>query len=154
MLKVSLNAVIDTAEARNQIRERAIRGAAIVGTPDGWQVRLKFGREEKTLGVQRANKPRQWISLDRCVRYVKDELGVASFNLLDATQHRPVAGRVVRKDAAERLRRAHAAAEHDAWFRAQVQAALDDPEPAIPDAEVKRRFAAKRAALRKRAAAG
>lgn len=153
MLKTS-NAVIDTADARNQMRERTIRGAAIVGTPDGWQVRLKFGREEKTLGVQRANKPRQWISLDRCVRYLKDELGVASFNLLDATQHRTVSDRVVRKDAAERLRRAHAAAEHDAWFRTQVQAALDDPEPAISDAQVKRRFAAKRAALRKRAAAG
>jgi len=27
-------------------------------------------------------------------------------------------------------------AEHDAWFRAKVQEALDDPRPAIPDDEV------------------
>lgn len=32
--------------------------------------------------------------------------------------------------------RAAAAAEHDAWFRAQVQAALDDPSPSIPHEEV------------------
>jgi hypothetical protein len=146
--------VIDTAAARDRVREQALRSAAIVGATGGWQVRLKFGREELLLGVQRANRPRQWISLDRCVRYVKEELGVTSFDLLDATRHRPApAARGVRKDAAERLRRAHAAAEHDAWFRAQVQDALDDSEPAAPDSEVRRRFAAKRAALRKRATA-
>ena len=30
------------------------------------------------------------------------------------------------------MRRAHEAAEHDRWFREQVQAALDDPSPGIP----------------------
>jgi len=37
-------------------------------------------------------------------------------------------------------------AEHDNWFRAKVQKALDDPRPAIPHAEVKLHFAQKRAA--------
>ena len=42
------------------------------------------------------------------------------------------------------------AAEHDAWFRAKVQEALDDPRPAIPHKEVKAHFAKRRtAALRK-----
>ena len=35
--------------------------------------------------------------------------------------------------------------EHDAWFRAKVQEALDDPRPAIPDAKVAAYFAERRA---------
>jgi DNA-damage-inducible protein J len=39
---------------------------------------------------------------------------------------------------------------HDAWFRAKVQQALEDPRPAIPNDEVKARFAERRAvAMRK-----
>ena len=35
---------------------------------------------------------------------------------------------------------------HDAWFRAQVQEALDDPRPAIPAEEVEAEFAQRRGA--------
>jgi hypothetical protein len=42
------------------------------------------------------------------------------------------------------------AREHDAWFRAKVQEALDDPRPAIPHKQVEAEFAKRRAnALRK-----
>jgi DNA-damage-inducible protein J len=42
------------------------------------------------------------------------------------------------------------AAEHDAWFRAKVQEALEDPRPAIPHEEARAHFANRRsAALRK-----
>ena len=41
-------------------------------------------------------------------------------------------------------------AEHDAWFRAKVREALDDPRPAVPHEQVKQHFARRRAAaLRK-----
>jgi antitoxin (DNA-binding transcriptional repressor) of toxin-antitoxin stability system len=36
--------------------------------------------------------------------------------------------------------------DHDAWFRAQVQEALDDPHPGIPSEEVEAHFARRRAA--------
>ena len=148
------HAIIDTAQAREMMLANAIRGAAIIGEPGGWSVLLKLGKTDKTLGTQRTNKPRQWISLDRCVKYLKQELGVARFHLLDATRHgEAAAGRSARSDAADRLRRAHAAADYDQWFRAQVQEALDDPASPIDHARVKRSFAAKRAALRKRTAA-
>jgi hypothetical protein len=39
-------------------------------------------------------------------------------------------------------------AEYDAWFRKQVQASIDDPRPSIPDEEVRRIMAEKRAALK------
>jgi DNA-damage-inducible protein J len=38
------------------------------------------------------------------------------------------------------------AAERDAWFRAKVQEALDDPRPAIPHEQVEAHFAKHRAA--------
>ena len=44
----------------------------------------------------------------------------------------------------------HDAAEHDAWFRAKVQEALNDPRPGIPHKKVEAHFAKRRAtALRK-----
>ena len=47
-------------------------------------------------------------------------------------------------------------AEHDAWFRRQVQAGLDSANAGrlIPAAEVEARFAEKRAATRRRLKAG
>jgi DNA-damage-inducible protein J len=42
------------------------------------------------------------------------------------------------------------AAAHDAWFRAKVQEALNDPRPAVPHKKVEAHFAKRRAAaLRK-----
>jgi len=38
------------------------------------------------------------------------------------------------------------AAEHDAWFRAKVQEAIDDPRPAIPHGKVSAHFAKRRVA--------
>ena len=40
------------------------------------------------------------------------------------------------------------AAEHDAWFRAKVQEALNDPRPPVPHKEVKAYFAKRRADTR------
>lgn len=42
------------------------------------------------------------------------------------------------------------AAEHDSWFRSKVQEALDDRRPAVPDREVRARFAKRRAAAQKK----
>jgi DNA-damage-inducible protein J len=41
-------------------------------------------------------------------------------------------------------------ASHDAWFRAKVQEALDDPRPAIPHDQVEAHFAKRRAATLRR----
>ncbi len=40
------------------------------------------------------------------------------------------------------------AAAYDAWFKAQVQQAIDDPRPGIPAAAARDHFAARRDALR------
>ncbi|NDZ17260.1 type II toxin-antitoxin system antitoxin, RelB/DinJ family [Variovorax sp. WS11] len=43
---------------------------------------------------------------------------------------------------------------YDAWFRAKVQEALDDPRPAIAHDDVAERFAERRAAALRRSAKG
>jgi DNA-damage-inducible protein J len=40
---------------------------------------------------------------------------------------------------------------HDAWFRAKVLQALEDTRPDVPDEEAEARFAARRAAARRKA---
>ena len=45
-------------------------------------------------------------------------------------------------------------AVHDAWFRAKVQEALDDPRPAMPHEDVEARFAKRRAAALRKAGEG
>ena len=54
--------------------------------------------------------------------------------------------------ASDRMKHAHLAAAYDTWFRDHVQASIDDPRPSIDDDKARKQFAAKRAALAKRAA--
>lgn len=42
-------------------------------------------------------------------------------------------------------------AQHDAWFRAKVQQALDDPRPGIPHRQVEAHFAKRRRAAARKA---
>jgi hypothetical protein len=147
---------IDTATAKRLVEARAIRGAAIIGQPGGWSVLLKYGMEERPLGIQRADRPRLWRSLDTCVDYLKEELHIGRIDLVDATQHNattPLPGKS-RPDAAERMRKAFVAAEHDRWFREQVEIGIqeaDDPATRwIPHEDVERQFGQLRDDLRKR----
>lgn len=147
---------IDTAMAKRMAEASAIRGASIIGQPGGWSVVLKFGLQERPLGAQRTDRPRTWRSLDRAVAYIKDELHITRFDLLDATNHsnaEPIEGRA-RADASERLRHAHEAVGHDKWFRAQVAEAIKDADAPdaqwVSDADAKTSWAGKRAELVKR----
>ena len=142
---------IDTAMAKRMVEAAAIRGASIIGQPGGWSVMLKLGMTEKPLGTQRTDNPRLWRSLDRCIEYLKNELHIARFDLLDATHFSAVAiGGKTRVDTSERMRRAHEAAAYDKWFREGVQASIDDPRPSIPHEEVTRQWEKKRAELLKK----
>ena len=66
-----------------------------------------------------------------------------------AAIHRP-ASQLVREFMREFVRTRQEEREHDAWFRAEVEKALRDPRPGMPDEEVEKHFARRRAnALRK-----
>ena len=142
---------LDTAVAKQLAQSTAISGAAIVGGPGGWSVLLTVGGIEKRLGTQRSERPRLWRSLDRCVAYLKAELGITRIDLVDARLHQADApAQRGRGDTAERMRRTHQAAAYDAWFREQVVAAQADPRPVVANADAKQGFALRRAALSKR----
>lgn len=151
-----MNSTIDTAMAKRMVEASVIRGASIIGQPGGWSVMLKLGMQEKPLGVQRSDRPRLWRSLDSCVEYLKKVLKIAKIDLLDSTNysHTDLPGKS-RPDAAERMKGAFEAAEHDKWFREQVELALveaSDPNTQwVSKEEAEASWAVKRAALVKRA---
>lgn len=140
---------LDTAIVKRMVEAQAIRTASIIGQPGGWSILLKIGMTEKPLGAQRTDKPRLWKSLDRCVDYMKSELHIARFDMLDATQHSdiPMVGSD-KNNAAERMREAHQAAAYTKWLKAQIQEAIDDPRPPVPHEEVMRNVRAKIASMK------
>lgn len=120
---------IDTAKAKRMVESSGINGASIIGQPGGWTVALKMGKQDMLLGAQRSGKPRMWRSLDRCVDYLRKELHIARFELLDATNFSDVAPEgKTRQDASERMRRVHEAAAHDRWIREQVEIGLAEAD--------------------------
>ncbi|PPD55403.1 MAG: hypothetical protein CTY12_01105 [Methylotenera sp.] len=137
---------IDTAIAKRMVKENAIQGASIIGQTGGWSVMIKLGISERLLGTQRSDKPRVWRSLDSCVSYLKGELHISRFDMLDATNYNKIAIKgTLRSDTSERMKEAHKAAAYNKWFREGVQASMDDPRPSISNDEAK---AKSRAAIR------
>ena len=121
-------------------------GARIVGQSGGWTVRVQYGTAEQTLTAQRTRQIRLFRKMDTLVAYLKS-IGIKRFNV-DASDYDPDGAKVARPDRAAAMKHAHEAAAYDTWFRAQVQAAIDDPRPRVPHNQAKARFAARKAALR------
>lgn len=154
-----MNQTIDTATARRMAEAGTIRGVSIVGQPGGWSVMLKTGIHEKPLGSQKQDKPRTWRSLDTLTEYLRKDLSIVRIDGIDATHHSSTdIHRPGRPDAAVRMRRAHEAAAHDAWFRAEVEAGIkeaDDPATQwVSHDDVMERLAKRRAKYAKDLKAG
>jgi hypothetical protein len=130
----AMNQTIDTTTARRMAEAGAIRGVSIIGQPGGWSVMLKTGLLEKPLGGTKADRPRMWRSLDTLTAYLRKDLRIVHIDSVDASNHSAAdRSRPGRPDAAARLKRAHEAAAHDAWFRAEMQAAVKEADdPATP----------------------
>src|SRR3546814_11560420 len=115
-----------------------ILGVSGIGQTGGWSVSLKTDRTKKPVGAQKADRPRTWRSLDTLTEYLRKDLHIVHIDAVDGT-HYSSAG-ATRPDAAARMKRAHAAAAHDAWFRAEVDAGIkeaDDPAPEwVPHSKV------------------
>ena len=80
-----------------------------------------------------------------------DEALKTAFSTVAKTRDRNAA-QLLRDFMRDFVRQQQEAAEHDAWFRRQVQIGLDSANAGnlIPAAEVEAKFAAKRAATRRR----
>jgi hypothetical protein len=104
----------------------AVRAAHVIGQAGGWALFVKYGMAERFLAAQRSGKLRLFRRLETVMAYLKD-LGIHRFEV-DASGYDAAEAKAhyKRPDRAEALKRAHEAAEHDAWFRGQVQGALDE----------------------------
>ncbi|OJU86882.1 MAG: hypothetical protein BGO13_02070 [Burkholderiales bacterium 66-5] len=149
-----MSETIDHASLSRLSEAGAITGAHIVGESGGWSVAVRYGTVERTLAAQRSRHARLFRRLETLVSYLKG-LGIEHFEV-NAEGYDPQARQagVRRPDRAEALKRTHEAAAYDSWFRAQVQAAQDDPRPSLAHEDVAAEFAARRSALRQRMAQG
>lgn len=140
---------IDHVTLSRLVEANAVNGANIIGQPGGWGVVIKYGMTERALAAKRGGV-RIFRKFETLVGYLKG-IGVAKYQV-DATGFDPIALKLARSNvgAGARMKAAHEANAYDKWFRGQVQEAKDDSRPSIPDAEVKKHFAAKRKELEKR----
>jgi hypothetical protein len=146
---------IDHSSLRRLVDAGADVGAEVVGSAGGWGVVIHYGRASQALVATRG-APRTWRQFETLAAYLKD-LGIVEYRV-NTAEFAPGASASKQNDkrsttASERMKRAHQAAAHDAWFREQVQASIDDPRASVDDAAAKKEFAAKRAALIKDVAA-
>jgi hypothetical protein len=84
--------------------------------------------DDGLLVTTRARQPRRFNDLRKAMVLLR-EMGIASMQV-DATHWNPdeaVAG-TPRPDRSEALKRAHEAAAHDRWFRAQLEEALREAD--------------------------
>lgn len=140
--------LIDHTTLSRLVEAGAVHGAHVVGQKGGWGVLIRYGAHERTLVAQRSRRIRLFKRLETVVTYLK-EVGLARFEV-DAEDFDPADLRTYsRPDRTAALKRAHQAAEHDAWLRAEVQAAITDPRPVLPSAEVEAHFERRKAVLRK-----
>ena len=143
---------IDHSTLRRLIDAGAHIGAEVVAGAGGWGVVINYGRASQTLAATRG-QPRTFRQFETLAGYLK-ELGIVEYRV-NTAEFEPGAATSKPDDkrsatASERMKRAHAAAAHDAYFREKVQASIDDPRPSIPHEKVEKTFAARRAALAKR----
>lgn len=147
---------IDHNTLSRLVEAGVVHGAHIMGQRGGWAVLVKYGMHERPLAAQRSGQVRIFRKFETLVGYLRD-IGIARFDV-DAANYDPtVLKSAQRPDRAEAMRRAHEAAAHDVWFRAQVEQALieaDDPNTVwISNEEVERESEKRRAKWRDQAAA-
>ncbi|MGE0279085.1 MAG: hypothetical protein AB7P20_00515 [Rhizobiaceae bacterium] len=148
---------IDGKAVRGLVEAKAIKGAVVLGQPGGYAVVVRYGAQARAIAAQRSRRMRLWRNLNTAATFIQNELGVERFEV-DMGELDVSATARKRPDTAERQRRLREAAEHDAWFRAQVQEALDGLKDGtnrlIGEDEWEASLAKKVAALEKRIAQG
>ena len=130
------------------VQSGAVRATRVIGQAGGWGIVITCGKTARPLAAQRG-RVRLFSKLETVAAYLR-EIGIPRFDV-DVLDYDPQRVRRPRPDRAEALKHAHEAAAYDKWFRGQVQIALDDPRPSMPNEEVSARWAKKRSQLVKKA---
>jgi hypothetical protein len=123
---------VDHATLAQLAEAGALRGARAIGQPGGWALFVNFGSGERPLAAQRNRQVRVFKRMETLISYLKG-VGISRFDVDSEGFVLQTAASHARPDRAQALRNAHRASAHDAWFRAQVQLALDEAD--APEAE-------------------
>ena len=142
--------VIDHRTLAKLVESGAVQAARVISQAGGWGVIVTCGKNARALAAQRGNV-RLFSKLKTVAIYLRG-IGIPRFDV-DVVDYDPERARRARPDRAEALKHAHEAAAYAKWFRSQLQVALDDPQPSMPNEEVSARWAKKRAQLVKKAKA-
>lgn len=120
---------IDHRTLAKLAEDHSMRETLVIGHPGGWCVEVELNGTRGRL-VSSRGAPRLFGRIETLTTYLR-RMGILRFSVL-AEGFEPSPSRK-RPDAAERLTKTHEAAEHDAWFRLQVEEALEEADS--PDAE-------------------
>ncbi|WP_293234582.1 hypothetical protein [Paludibacterium sp.] len=148
---------IDHVTLTHLVEAGAVRAAHVIGQLGGWAVVVEYGMVERALAAQRSRQVRLFKKMETLIGYLSG-VGITRFDV-DAANYDPATIKTVsRPDSRAALKKAHQAAAYDEWFRAQVEIGLkeaDDPNTQwVSNEDAKAGWAAKRAALAKRAKRG
>lgn len=146
--------LITSNTLKELVAANAVQSASVVGGHGGYVVRVRFGVLERLLAA-RSNKGefsvRKFATLDAVDNFLRLRVHLTRYEV-DSAGFVPAERAPRHESAAERLKLTHQAAAYDKWLKAEIQAAIDDTRPSIPNEDAKRQFAAKRDTLRKRIA--
>jgi hypothetical protein len=113
---------VKLATLRELVEAGSVRSAAIVGLPGGYAVQVRYGQTDRALAA-RTGDVRIFSKIDgaaktlRGIGMVKAELDISGYSPSSVLSKR-------RPDRTQALRDAHQAAQHDKWFRNQVELAV------------------------------
>lgn len=140
---------IDHGTLRGLLSTGVPVGAEVIASGGRWTVVIQCGRRRQTLTATRG-RPKTFRQFETLASYLKN-LGIVEYRVNAAgfdPESASDANRDLRSQAASaRMKRAHEAAAYDTWFRAQVQASVDDPRPSATDEQARSRMASHRQAL-------
>jgi hypothetical protein len=91
------------------------------------EVHVQDGAIKRPLAATRSREVRVFKKLDTLVGYLK-EMGIHRFEVNAVDFDPQFVATYTRPDASAALKRAHAAAAHDQWFREQVAQAIEEAE--------------------------
>ncbi|WP_213949898.1 hypothetical protein [Luteibacter sp. dw_328] len=113
---------------RDLISMGAVKTATILGQKGGFAVLASTGLQERIL-ANKVGQVKMFATTDTAVKELA-RLGLSSF-LVDISHYEKGLLRAPRTDVTERAKRAAAALEHEQWFRAQVDEAIQQEESGV-----------------------
>lgn len=124
-----MHELIPPAALKDLVAANAIRSVTVIGDKGGYLVTIKSGRTERVIAARTREgqiKRRLFRSLNAASRYLR-QIGMTRY-AVDESGYKEAIDRPKRPDRSAALKRAHASAAYNQWFRAEVREALKDAD--------------------------